>query len=72
MVLKPGKKIYIDEQIQNKYFKKVNQSLADQYGFIVEIYQQPLLNQVENLNFFTTNGNPTSNSTMSSTVLRKQ
>lgn len=71
-IMKSGKKIYINGQIQNKYFKGVNQVLANQYGFTIETFQAPLLQQFQNLTFFTSGGvNLISNSTMLSTVLVK-
>lgn len=71
-IMKSGKKVYINGQIQNKYFKGVNQALANQYGFTIETFQAPLLQQFHNLTFFTSGGaNLISNSTMLSTVLVK-
>ncbi len=70
LIIKSGKKVYINGQISNKYFKGVNQALAQQYGFVIEQFQVPLLSQFKNLKFTKTDGTPLVGEVIS-TVLRK-
>jgi hypothetical protein len=70
LIIKSGKKVYINGQISNKYFKGVNQALAQQYGFVIEQFQVPLLTQFKNLKFTKTDGTPLVGEVLS-TVLRK-
>jgi hypothetical protein len=71
-VIKSGKKVYINGTMSNPFYNKVNQSLAAQYGFAIETFQQPLLQQFQFLKFFQTNGNPIGIEFMRTTVLIKQ
>lgn len=57
--------------MSNPFYNKVNQNLAAQYGFVIETFQQPLLQQFQLLIFFQTNGTPIGTEFMRSTVLTK-
>lgn len=70
LIIKSGKKVYVNGQYSNKYFKGVNQALAQKYGFVIEQFQVPLLPQFKNIKFTTTDGKPLVGDVIS-TVIRK-
>jgi hypothetical protein len=68
-VLKSGKKIFINGTNSNPYFRDINESLANQYGFTIESLKSPLLSRFSNLKFFQTDlATQIPNSSMKSTV----
>jgi hypothetical protein len=71
LIMKKDGKVYINGQMQNKYFKNVNSALAQQYGFVIESFQVSLLDKFKNLIFKTTTGSDINKNTMLTTILKK-
>jgi hypothetical protein len=71
-IIKSGKKVYINGTKRNPFFNKVDQSLATQYGFVIESVQQPLLSRFSLLKFFRIDGTEIPASSMLTTILVKQ
>jgi hypothetical protein len=70
-VLKSGQRIYINGEMANKYFNKVNINLASKYGLSVEKYQVSLLERFKDIKFYKSTGGSINASNMRSTVLIK-
>lgn len=72
LLLKSGKKAYINGTLNNPFFNKINNALADKYGFVIQELEQPLFEQFHKLKFFQTNGTVIENQFMRTTVLVKK
>ncbi|MFZ4544651.1 MAG: hypothetical protein ACOYOA_11410 [Saprospiraceae bacterium] len=72
-IIKTGKKVFINGTMNNAFYNKIDQQLAAKYGFVIETFEEPLMQQFHNLNFFQRDGiTVIPNYKMHSTVLVKQ